>query len=90
MIELVAGNLCIVVMRDCFVLVGRVQPCADALFLRLERAAIVRRWGTTAGLGQLAKEGPKPNTKLDPEGDVVINKLEVSRILTCDESRWPE
>lgn len=34
-------------------------------------ASVVRRWGTTAGLGQLA-EAKQPDTILDPLGTVTI------------------
>lgn len=84
----VMGKLCIVVMRERFILVGVIEPTEDAMFFYLRRASIVRRWGTTKGLGQLAQEGPQPNTKLDSEGDDIINKLEVSRVIPCNEQRW--
>jgi len=43
---------------------------ADALFVSLRRAAVVRRWGTNAGIGQLALAGPTHSTVLDrvPDG----------------------
>ncbi|UXU73670.1 MULTISPECIES: hypothetical protein [unclassified Paracoccus (in: a-proteobacteria)] len=36
--------------------------------LTVTGAQCIRRWGTSRGLGELALEGPKANTKLDPAG----------------------
>lgn len=73
-----------------FVLVGvGEQDPDDFLFLRLTDCAIVRRWGTEHGLGQLAREGPQPNTVLDPEPDGVrLNKRFVLRSIPCNEEAW--
>jgi hypothetical protein len=34
-------------------------------------AQCIRRWGTTQGLGQL-RNGPLPNTVLEPLGDILV------------------
>jgi hypothetical protein len=56
----------------------------------LEDAAIIRIWGTTEGLGQLAYKGPiEGSTILDPEPEGT--KLRVTaceRIIPCDEIAW--
>lgn len=81
----------IVVMRERFVLIGILSQSDDAFFLLLDSAAVIRNWGTTRGLGQLARQGPQVNTKFDPEGDELrINKLEVSRIIPCTAEEWEE
>lgn len=55
---------------------------------RLENASVIRRWGTSKGVGELALEGPKPETKLDDCGVVRFNKgAEVCRI-DCNPSKW--
>ena len=79
----------IVVMRERFVLIGVLSQSDDALFLLLDNAAVIRNWGTTRGLGQLALQGPQTNTKFDPEGGGLrLNKLEVSRIIPCTAKEW--
>ena len=53
----------------------------------IHNAAVVRRWGTTRGLGQLAKEGPTPDTRLDPCSTVHIPTGSVVAIMECEP--WP-
>lgn len=78
----------IIVMDQRFVLVGRVrQDPDDYLSLLIDDCCTVRRWGTAEGLGQLAREGPLPETILDPEGDGVrVNRLYILRRIPCQEA----
>jgi len=50
-----------------WVLVGRYEKKEK----RLYDAQVIRRWGTTQGIGQL-RNGPLPETVLEPLGDVDI------------------
>lgn len=76
-----------ILVLDCgHVRVAEVQsPHPDKAFhYRLPVSRCIRRWGTTAGLAQLAAEGPQTETVLDAvySGDVpwraVIEILDVS------------
>lgn len=51
----------------------------------ITEAVNIRRWGTSKGLGELAAEGPKSETKLDPTGTVraPISSLVFSLEITC-------
>lgn len=53
----------IFVLQAGWTVVGEARREGDTLII--ERAAVVRRWGTTRGLGELADRGPLPNTHLD-------------------------
>jgi len=57
------GDPVIVVLQRGHVAVGKWHQSGD--YCWLTGASIVRRWGTTDGLGQLAKEGKQPETILD-------------------------
>ncbi len=80
------GKWEIVVCDRGFVLAGVVRPGPNPLTIEIDRCQCVRRWGTTGGLGQLAREGPTSNTKLDHEGDgVQVSLLHVFRRILCSE-----
>ncbi len=49
----------------------------------LEGAQVIRRWGTTAGLGQIALSGPTKNTVLDPCGTATVPAGKVLFRLPC-------
>lgn len=55
----------------------------------LTNAKIIRRWGTTQGLGELAANGPLPNTKLDPAGILKFHPLSVVVTFTTEAGLWP-
>lgn len=82
----------IYVMERGFVLVGTprpAQPGEDPLRIVLEKCAVVRRWGTTQGLGELAVKGPLAGTILDPEPPgVKLGVRAIYREIPCDEEAW--
>lgn len=49
----------------------------------LENASVIRQWGTTKGLGQIALQGPTKETILDPCGSPCIPESKVLFILPC-------
>jgi hypothetical protein len=83
-----AAKPVIAILQRGWVFVGMLSRNGSAL--KLENARNVRRWGTTRGLGELAAEGPKPNTVLDPAGAVEFHELTVVALLNCEESKWIE
>lgn len=76
----------IVIAQRGWVYVGRVDDSGDQVVIT--DARVVRRWGTTAGLGQLAEHGPQLNTVLDPAGTVRIHQLAVVAQIDAEEAVW--
>lgn len=76
----------IVIAQRGWVFVGDVERSGDDV--TITKAQCIRRWGTTKGLGELAKEGPKKNTVLDDMGTVRLHVLAVVASLDCEESKW--
>lgn len=78
----------IVVLQRGWVAVGQVAESEDAPdeFV-ISDAHILRRWGTSKGLGELVN-GPLENTVLDPAGTVRTNKLGVVMRVDVSEAAW--
>lgn len=76
----------IVILQRGWVLVGRFQQ--DGQNCSLENCFIIRRWGTTKGLGELAKNGPLKETILDPCPRADFHELTVVFTLRCTEGKW--
>jgi hypothetical protein len=76
----------IVVLHRGWVVVGDVRKEGNEIVV--ENASVIRRWGTTKGLGQLASDGPQSNTVLDAAGTVRANELAVVLTLDCNAEKW--
>ena len=78
----------ICVLMSGWVLVGNLERDGDEYILT--QGSIVRRWGTTEGLGELAMKGPLPETKLDKMPLVKFHKRQMIFSISCDESKWKQ
>lgn len=76
----------IVVLQRGNVVVGRFS--IDGEMCRLENASVIRVWGTTKGLGQIALNGPTSKTVLDAAGTIKFHIMTTVMMLDCDESQW--
>lgn len=77
----------IVVLQRGWVLVGRFEK--DGTNCKLHDASVIRNWGTTKGLGELAISGKTKDTKLDKCGGLVeFDILTVVLQLSVNESLW--
>ncbi len=84
--EILSGFAIAVVDRG-FVYVGHVEV-ADGWCV-ITRAQNIRKWGTKRGLGQLALDGPQPDTVLDPVTTVrVPHPSSLVHLLDTEESKW--
>ena len=68
-------NYSILIAPQGFVFLGQYNPISQ----ELSDAYVVRRWGTTQGLGELAQKGPLKETILDP----LPNQTKVVNLIAC-------
>lgn len=61
--EVAESEIKIVVLDRGWVVVGYVSYKDGFTFI--DRGAVIRNWGTTRGLGEIAADGPTANTNLD-------------------------
>lgn len=72
-------KLAIVVADRGWVYIGNVEQTGNGV--SITDAQNLRRWGTTAGLGQLAHSGPQGSTTLDAYGSVFVPSHAVISII---------
>lgn len=89
--EAPTGKLVIAILDRGWVFIARAQDnVADSAgSLMLTNAACVRYWGTTKGIGELALEGPRRETKLDEAGTVTVPRTAVIALIDAVEAKWP-
>lgn len=83
----ITGDLKIVVLQRGWVMIGRLERNGSEC--KLYNASVIRCWGTTRGLGEIALEGPKASTKLDKcNGLVEFDYLTVVCSISASEVAW--
>jgi len=80
------GIIKIAVLQRGWVCIGRYYENGDQCMLR--DAYVIRRWGTTEGLGQLANEGKQEETKLEKTGIVEWHRLTGIMTIDCNFDKW--
>lgn len=86
MVEYV-GNIKIVILQRGWVMIGRLERNGSEC--KLHQASVIRNWGTTNGLGELALEGPTSSTILDKcNGVVEFDYLTIVAAITVNEDVW--
>ena len=81
-----SSDIRIVILHRGHVVVGRYERNGDDIVIR--NASVVRVWGTTKGLGEIATGGPTPKTVLDPCGVVRCHALAVIATIDCEVTKW--
>ena len=71
----------IVVITSGWVVMGDVVEHDDRL--TINDASVIRAWGTTVGLGEIALNGPTASTILDPAGVVEVYTHAVIMQIPC-------
>lgn len=77
----------IVLLQRGWVVIGRYSEEENDMCV-LNDAYVIRRWGTSGGLGQLALEGKQSETKLEKTGVVKFHKLTSVAMIEADYSIW--
>ena len=81
-----SGEIRIVILQRGWVMVGRYSQ--DGANCTLSNASVIRIWGTTKGLGEIAINGPTTKTVLDKCPDVRFHELTVIATIDCVEGAW--
>jgi len=80
----------IVVLQRGWVVVGDVSQEGEEIVVN--NASVVRKWGTTKGLGELAERGPLNEngraTVLDKSPQIRAHNLTVIMRVDCKEDAW--
>lgn len=81
-----SDDIRIVVLHRGHVIVGRYERSGDDVVVR--NASVIRVWGTTRGLGEIAAGGPTAKTVLDRCGTVRVHALAVILTIDCEGAKW--
>lgn len=76
----------IVILNRGWVVVGDYSEKGDEC--TITDSSVIRVWGTTKGLGELAENGPLTNTKLDPCPNVYFHKMTMVARMNVNEANW--
>lgn len=76
----------IVILQRGWVVVGRWFQNGE--MCRIENGYVVRSWGTTNGLGELAEKGKLESTRLDKSKNIQFHILTMVASMDCDENKW--
>jgi hypothetical protein len=81
------GDIKIVVLQRGWIMVGRLEKNGSEC--KLHNASVIRNWGTTKGLGEIAGNGPTKDTKIDvTNGMVEFDYLTVVATIACNAAAW--
>jgi hypothetical protein len=76
----------IIVLQRGWIAVGCVSQDGDQV--TITKASVIRKWGTTNGLGEIAASGPTKDTVLDKCPDIRAHVLTVVFQMECNLEKW--
>jgi hypothetical protein len=79
-------ELTIVVLPRGWVMVGEAKEKNNKL--ELTNASVIRRWGTTKGLPELANDGPLSSTVLDGKCEMEFPMSSIIAQIKCNTKAW--
>jgi hypothetical protein len=83
----IISDIKIVVLQRGWIVVGRFERKETQC--KLHNASVIRSWGTTNGLGEIAEGGPTSSTKLDKcRGVVEFDYMTVVLTIDCEARKW--
>ncbi len=80
------GDVRIAILNRGWVAVGNFTRNGD--MCKITNGSVIRRWGTSKGLGELAKNGPQDDTTLDSIESIEFHILTTVGIMECNQSKW--
>jgi hypothetical protein len=80
------GGVRIVILQRGWVVVGRYSRKGQQC--RVTNGFVIRKWGTSDGLPELAIKGPLANTVLDKSPDIEFHQLTEIATIKCEEDKW--
>jgi len=80
------NSIKILILQRGWVIVGNVRKEND--YFISENSSVIRTWGTSKGLGEIALNGPTEKTKLDRCGTVRVHELTTVAMIDCDQNKW--
>lgn len=72
----------IVILQRGWVVIG--DLCKSGEYFTLRGGSVIRNWGTTKGLGEIAKDGPTLKTVLEPVTETKFHELAVVGMIKCE------
>lgn len=78
----------ILVLQRGWVVIGDVEKTEAEI--KVSNCLVIRVWGTSKGLGEIAQNGPTDKTKLDPCPPVTIHPLTVVLYMNVNEEKWSD
>lgn len=76
----------IIILQRGWVIIGRYYQHGSQCWI--ESGYVIRNWGTTQGLGELATSGKQESTKLDFIPKTQFHELTIVASIICDKSKW--
>lgn len=85
--EATKSSIKIIILQRGWVVIGKYSEEENDMCVLVD-AYVIRSWGTSKGLGELALKGKQTNTKLDKTGTIRFHKLTSVGIIDCVEDKW--
>jgi len=80
------NDLQIIVLPRGWVMVGFCEENNNKLYVK--NASVIRRWGTSNGLPELANNGPLSETKLDGKCEMIFPMSSIIATIKCNKEAW--